>query len=96
MPQEIDQEKQLQKPSDIPRFSWPTSRPGPYATEPPPGQSPVPGRTEQVVEVGYNQETGEPGDAHPLRSQPDASLAGSTSFDQQETAPRFLKRRKKK
>jgi hypothetical protein len=96
MAQEIEQEKQLQRQSDIPRFSWPTSRPGPYAKEPPPGQKPMPGRTEQVVEVGYNQETGEPLDANPLRSLPEASLAGNASFDQQETSPRFLKRRKKK
>lgn len=35
--------------------SWPTSKPGPLVTEPPPGQRRMPTRTEQVVEVEYNQ-----------------------------------------
>src|SRR5438105_14465646 len=95
--QEKEQEQQkLQTQRIVPHFNWPTSKPGPHATQPPPGQKPMPGRTEQVVEIGYNQETGEPGDSSPLRSMPDASLAGKTSFDQQETAPRFMKKRKKK
>jgi hypothetical protein len=93
---EQQQQQQLQKPSTLPHFDWPTSKPGPYATQPPPGQKTMPGRTEQVVEIGYNQETGEPGDSSPLRSMPDASLAGKTSFDRQEIAPRFMKKRKKK
>lgn len=37
---------------------WPTSRPGPEVTEPPPGQKPMPLRPEQVVEVNYDQERG--------------------------------------
>ena len=40
-----------------PKFAWPTSKPGPRVTPPPPGQKPMPGRTEQVVEGGYNPET---------------------------------------
>jgi len=56
----------------------------------------MPGRTDQVVEIGYNQETGEPASVHALRSLPDASLAGGTSNDQQGTAARFMKKRKKK
>ena len=46
-----------------PRYpTWPTSEPGPMTTQPPPGQRPINAqRSEQVAEVGYNQETGEPG-----------------------------------
>jgi len=39
---------------------WPTSKPGPERTEPPPGQRPVPGRTDQMVEISYDQERGVP------------------------------------
>jgi hypothetical protein len=39
---------------------WPTSKPGPMVTEPPPGQIRVPLRTEQVVEIDYDQERGVP------------------------------------
>ena len=56
----------------------------------------MPGRTDQVVEIGYNQETGEPSTDHPLRSMPDASLKGKTAFDQLETAQEALKKRKRK
>ncbi len=38
--------------------SWPTSVPGPKVTEPPQGQRRVRWRTEQVVEVGYDEEQG--------------------------------------
>ena len=96
MAQDTEQQHQLQKSTTIPRFNWPTSKPGPYETPPPPGQKPMPGRTEQVVEIGYNQETGEPGNSSPLRSMPDASLEGRTSFDQQETAQKAMKKRKRK
>ena len=95
MQQETEQQQQLQKPSTIPRFNWPISKPGPWVTTPPPGQKPLPGRTEQMVEIGYNQETGTPSTEHPLRSMPDASLKGRTSFDQQETAQEALKKRRK-
>src|SRR5258707_14348893 len=90
------QQQQLQKSSSLPHFNWPTSKPGPHATKPASGQKPMRGRTDQVVEIGYNQETGEPGDSIPLRSMPDATLAVKTSCDQQETAPRVMKKRKKK
>jgi hypothetical protein len=39
---------------------WPTSKPGPMVTEPPPGQRRMPLRTDQVIEVGYDQERGIP------------------------------------
>ena len=100
----MDQEKELQIQQEnqqpqvqgtAPHFNWPTSKPGPWTTLPPPGQKPLPGRTEQVVEIGYNQETGTPGIEHPLRTMPDASLKGKTAFDQQETAPTRLEKHKK-
>jgi len=37
---------------------WPTSKPGPKITEPPPGQKRMYLRTEQVVELSYDQERG--------------------------------------
>ena len=39
---------------------WPTSKPGPMVTEPPPGGKRVHLRTDQVVEIGYDQEHGVP------------------------------------
>jgi hypothetical protein len=39
---------------------WPTSKPGPQATSPPPGQSPHPKRTDQMVYACYDQERGMP------------------------------------
>ena len=81
-----------------PRYpSWPTSKRGPMVTPPPPGTRPVnPIRSDQVAEVGYNQETGEPGTQSPLRSLPDENLTGPTSFDQPETAQEVLKKRKER
>lgn len=87
---------QVQAQENLPHFNWPTSKPGPHATQPPPGQKPMPGRTEQVVEIGYNQETGTPSTDHPLRSMPDEALKGKTAFDQVETAQEALKKRKKR
>jgi hypothetical protein len=41
--------------SVLPELSWPTSRPGPLAIEPPSGQRPINLlRREQMVEVGYS------------------------------------------
>jgi len=78
-----------------PRFpNWPTSIPGPQVTPSPPGMKPVNAiRREQVAEIDYNQETGQPGSDSPLRSMPDESMQGRTSLDQQETAQEALKRR---
>ncbi len=66
-------------------LQWPTSRPGPWATQPPPGQKPVSTRTDQVVEIDYDQERGRPNIQSPERSLPDASLKGDVSTDQQAT-----------
>jgi len=37
---------------------WPTSIPGPRATEPPPGTRRMPVRTDQVIEIDYDTEQG--------------------------------------
>jgi hypothetical protein len=77
--------------------NWPTSKPGPRSTLPPPGMRSINVmRSEQVKELGYNQETGEPGVQSPQRSLPDASMEGQTSFDQLETAQESLKKRKER
>jgi hypothetical protein len=55
----------------------------------------MPGRTEQVVEVGYNQETGTPSSESLLRSLPDANTTGQTAFDQLRVKEPTLKKRKK-
>ncbi len=78
----------------LPRFNWPTSKPGPEITLPPPGMKPMRGRTDQVVEIAYNQETGTPIIEHPLRTLPDASLKGKTGFDQQETAQEAMRKQR--
>src|SRR5450631_253033 len=74
--------------------NWPTSKPGPHSTLPPAGMRSINAmRSEQVKELGYNQETGEPGVQSPLRSLPDSSMEGQTGFDQLETAQESLKKR---
>jgi hypothetical protein len=76
---------------------WPTSQPGPRSTPPPPAMHPFNVfRPEQVSEVGYNQETGEPGSQSPLRSLPDASMKEQVSLDQQPAQPKTLSKRKKR
>ena len=76
---------------------WPTSKRGPMTTPNPPGTRPINAmRSEQVAEVGYNQETGEPSTQSPLRSLPDETLTGHTSFDQPETAQEVLRKRKER
>ncbi len=75
--------------------TWPTSKPGPQSTPPPPGMKPVSAiRREQVAEQNYNQETGEPADPHPLRANPDETLTGPTGFDQPLTGQEMLRKRK--
>ena len=84
------QEKETVKPtsrSKLPKLpKWPTSKPGPEVTEPPPGQKRVFTRREQVAEIGYNQETGEPGVLASSRSVPDESQQGSLAPDQEISA----------
>ncbi len=75
---------------------WPTFKPGPRITPPPPGQRPINAiRAEQVVEVGYNQVTGEPSTHDPLRAFPDEAK-GPAGTDQQETAQDVLHRGKER
>lgn len=59
-----------------PRYpAWPTSMPGPMRTPPPPGTKPINAiRREQVAEVGYNQETGEPSTQVPERTLPQGPI----------------------
>ena len=70
--------------------------PGPRTTEPPPGTRRMHLRTEQVVEVGYDQERGEPSTLSPARTLPDHSLKDKTSFDQLETAQEAERRRERR
>jgi hypothetical protein len=51
-------------------------------------------RPEQLAEVGYNQETGEPAVESPARSLPDENQ-GTPSLAQPETAQDAVRRRKK-
>ena len=75
---------------------WPTSKRGPTVTPPPPGERPINGiRSEQVVEVGYNQVTGEPATQNPLRAFPDEAK-GPAGTDQQETAQDIMRRGKER
>ena len=53
------QVEQPKQPRPIPPLPpWPTSKPGPRITEPPAGQRRLRERSEQVVEVDYDQEKG--------------------------------------
>ncbi len=75
---------------------WPTSHPGPRVTPPPPGERPINAiRAEQMVEVGYNQVTGEPATQDPLRAFPDEAK-GPAGTDQQETAQDVMRRGKER
>jgi len=60
--QQLEKIEEKQKPGiPIPPLpKWPTSIPGPLRTAPPPGQRPMRTRTDQVVELEYDQETGTP------------------------------------
>lgn len=92
-----DTNKTVQEGTKIQYPTWPTSKPGPRSTLPPPGMRSINAmRSEQVKELGYNQETGEPGVQSPLRSMPDAAKEGQTGFDQLETAQESLKKRKER
>ena len=75
---------------------WPTSHRGPTSTPPPPGQRPMNAiRAEQVVEVGYNQVTGEPSTQDPSRANP-TEEQGPAGTDQQETAQDIMHRGKQR
>jgi hypothetical protein len=77
--------------------SWPTSKPGPLSTSPLAGMRPINVfRPEQVAEIGYNQETGEPSVNSTQRSMPDASIHGPTSSDHPKNAHDALGKRKQR
>nr|BBH93998.1 hypothetical protein KTA_21970 [Thermogemmatispora argillosa] len=49
---ELEKVKPSHVPTVAPKYpQWPTSRPGPQVTEPPPGYRPVPVRSDQVIEL---------------------------------------------
>lgn len=85
-----EQEQQTTKPASSSKLpglpNWPTSRPGPQVTEPLPGQKRLGKRTEQVVEVGYNQETGEPALRVPARPEVNELITGTVSTEQEKGA----------
>jgi hypothetical protein len=85
-----------QQPLHFLSFPWPTSKPGPEVTPPPPGQALLPGRTEQVLEVGYDQATGKPATDDLRRTLPDETQVGTTSFAQRETSQDVTRKRKKR
>ena len=55
---EVAPEKPLQHSKLPPLPQWPTSKRGPMVTEPPPGTKRMPLRSEQVVELNYDQVQG--------------------------------------
>ena len=57
--QQVEQSDQRKPGPALP--PWPRSKPGPKVTEPPAGMRRIPLRTEQVVELDYNQEEGKSG-----------------------------------
>ena|SRR5947209_17756811 len=79
-----------------PHFPWPTSKPGPFATPPPPGQKSMPTRTEQMIEVRYNQETGVPSTDDPRKWFPDEAKVGATGFDELATAQEVDRKRQRR
>jgi hypothetical protein len=77
--------------------SWPTSKPGPHSTLPPLGMRSMSAmRPEQVKELGYEPEVGEPDTQGPQRPMPDVSPEDRTNSDQHETAQESLKKRKER
>jgi hypothetical protein len=77
--------------------SWPTSKPGPQSTLPRTGTRSINAfRPEQVVEIGYDRETGESSVDSPQRSVPDVPIHGPTSFDQPRNAQDALGKRKER
>src|SRR3954447_26790040 len=92
--QTVPSEKSVVQKRIEPRYpSWPTSKPGPQSTSPLAGMSSInPFRPEQVAEIAYNQETGQPSVDSSQRSVSDAL----TSFDPPKNAQDVLGKRKKR
>jgi hypothetical protein len=90
------QEKAIQPIVKIPPLPpWPTSKAGPQATPPPPGQRPMPTRTDQMVEIAYNMETGVSSARVPAHTTPDVTLPGASSYNQQAEAVEKRRRAEK-
>lgn len=81
-----------------PRYqSWPTSKPGPLSTAPLAGTRSINTfRPEQMAEIAYNQETGQPSVDSPQHAGLDASVHGLTNLDQPKNAQDTLGKRKKR
>ena len=85
-----------QKESVIAKYpAWPRSKPGPEVTTPPPGMHPKAERPEQVVEVGYNQETGEPGNTSLERAQVDPGVSAAPDQERDAEIARSRERHQK-
>lgn len=91
---QLQHEQKSQVPA--PHFPWPTSKPGPFVTPPPPGEKPLRGRTDQMLEVAYNQETGTPATDDPRKWYPDEVKEGTLGFDQRETAQEVARKRQRR
>ena len=85
--EEEQQEKAIQPVSKMPPLPpWPTSSPGPKVTPPGPGERPVPTRTDQMVEVAYDMETGVSSSRAPTYTTPSDRITGASSSPQQAKA----------
>ncbi len=94
--EEEQQEKAVQPISKIPTVpAWPTSKAGPQVMPPPPGERPMPTRTDQMIEIAYDMETGVPSAPAPAHTTPDVTLPGASSYDQQAEAVEKLRRAEK-
>ena len=72
---------------------WPVSKRGPMSKQPPPGMRPVnPLRSEQMAEVGYNQETGTPGSIDRMHPVADNAMQGSPYPEELDAAPKGHKK----
>lgn len=81
------QEKAIQPITKIPPLpAWPTSKAGPQVTPPPPGEKAVSTRTDQMVEIAYDMETGVSSARMPAHTTPDVTLPGASSYNQQAEA----------
>ena len=81
------QEKAIQPITKIPPLpAWPTSKAGPEATPPPPGERPMPTRTDQMVEIAYDMEAGVSSSRMPAHTEPNVTLPGASSYNQQAEA----------
>lgn len=74
---------------------WPTSKAGPQATPPLPGERPMPTRTDQMVEIAYDMETGVSSTRAPAHTTPDVILPGASSYSQQAEAVEKQRRAEK-